>query len=165
MHKELDDLDLLGLVEVFDDLEGRRTPVGWTPDDAVLKAAVERRILEIIAAEPDEEMRQTSARLRCDVEVNLRSQEEMVPARLRSVGVGGGVVESAASWPIGTHVHVQIRSAASEERGLHVRGMIAWHEEGPIPGLGVSFAEQPSPAHERRLQRFVREVLRQRVSA
>jgi len=164
MHEELDELDLAALVERLDDLEGRRTPVGWTPDDAVIKAAIERRILELVAAPHDEERRLATRGLPCNLEVNLRSKDEVVEARLRTITVGGVLVETDAKLPLGTHVHVQI-SGGADEHGLHVRAKVTWQDSGRVVGLGVSFDEQPSPAHERRLQRFVREILRYRVEA
>lgn len=164
MHEELDGLDLAALVERLDDLEGRRTPIGWTPDDAVIKAALERRVLELVAAAHEESRRLAAPSLPCDLAVNLRTKDESVEARLRAISVGGVLLETDVALPVGTHVHVQI-SGRSEEHGLHVRGQVAWQQLEPTAGLGVSFSEQPSPAHERRLQRFVREILRHRVEA
>ncbi len=162
MHEELDELDLAALVERLDDLEGRRTPVGWTPDDAVIKAALERRVLELVAGAHEASRRLASRSLPCDLAVNLRTKEDSSEARLRMIAVGGVLLATEMELPVGTHVHVQI-SGRSEEHGLHVRGQVAWQESEPVAGLGISFAEQPSPAHERRLQRFVREILRHRV--
>lgn len=162
MHEELDGLDLAALVERLDDLEGRRTPVGWTPDDAVIKAALERRILELVAAPYDAERRRAAGELACNLAVHLRTKDEGTSGRVRRIGAGGALIETGAELPVGTHVHVQIRGR-SEEHGLHVRAKVAWREDDPLRGLGVSFDDQPSPAHERRLQRFVGEVFRHRV--
>ena len=36
---DVETLDLAQLVDLLDDLEGKRTPVGWKPDDAVRTCA------------------------------------------------------------------------------------------------------------------------------
>ena len=53
-----------------------------------------------------------------------------------------------------------IRQDASDEHGLRARGVIASVDKGLVI---VSVAEQPSDAHERRLQRFLLELVRHRI--
>jgi hypothetical protein len=55
---------------------------------------------------------------------------------------------------------MQIRQDASDEHGLRARGIVASAEKGTVV---VSVAEQPSEAHERRLQRFLLELVRHRI--
>lgn len=163
MHPEFERLDLPDLVEKLEDLEGRRTPVGWSPDDAVEKVAVERRILSIIGASASGDERRQEMRLPCELTVKLRSKEKSVKAGVRDMGLGGVFIETDVSFAIGTHVDVEVRGRSTDEYGLRVRGRIAWIADGERVGVGVSFTEQPSAAHERRLRRFVIELLRHRV--
>ncbi len=163
MREDLDECGLEELVEYLDDLAGRRTPVGWTPDDAVAKTKVERRILEMVRTTVPEEARSEATQLACDVAVELRTKDDSYPARVVSIGEGGVFLATDADLPMTTHVHVLMQGGAGDERGVHVRGQIGWRGDAPR-GLGVGFAEQPSEAHERRLHRFVLEVLRHRDS-
>lgn len=160
MHTELDAMPLPDLVEMLHDLEGRRTPVGWTPDDAVQKAAIERRIIEVVAASPDGDGDSDVQRLTTDLTIKLRSKEQSVKAGVKHVGTGGVFVSCGGDWIVGTHVELQVRGSGSEEHGLRVRGKI--HRISG-DGVYVSFDEQPSDAHERRLRRFILELMRHRV--
>jgi len=163
MHPELDQLELNDLVDKLEDLEGRRTPVGWSPDDAVEKVAIERRILSIIGADASGEERRQDLRLPCELTVKLRSKEKSVKAGVRDLGLGGVFIETEVSFAIGTHVDVEVRGRTTDEYGLRVRGKIAWVADGDRVGVGVCFTDQPSAAHERRLRRFVLELLRHRI--
>ena len=54
---------------------------------------------------------------------------------------------------------MQVRQDASDELGLRVRGII---REIQGDRLRISVAEQPSEGHERRLRRFIVELIRHR---
>ena len=161
MEAELDGLELAALVDYLDDLAGRRTPVGWTPDDAVVKAKVERRIVELVRSAVADDERGEASQLPVDVVARLRWNDGDAAAKITSIGEGGVFLVTDAKLPVTTHVHVQLKSGGTDARGLHVRGQIMWPGPG---GLGVAFTEQPSEAHERRLSRFVMEILRSRQS-
>ncbi len=161
MDADLDGLELAALVDYLDDLAGRRTPVGWTPDDAVVKAKVERRIVEMVRAAVGDDERGEAAQLPCDVVARLRWNDGDAAAQITSIGEGGAFLATKAELPMTTHVHVQLESGGTDARGVHVRGQIMWPGPG---GLGVAFTDQPSEAHERRLNRFVMEMLRARQS-
>ena len=158
---DVETLNFGQLIELLDDLAERRTPVGWTPDDAVIKSSVERRIIELVMSAPDEERRRTE-RVPCNMPIALRAKDRSIQANVVSLGAGGAFVQCDSDLPIGTHVHLQVETA-SQERGLRARGQIAWRESEPMSGVGVSFADQPSAPHERRLRRFVLETLRHRT--
>jgi hypothetical protein len=159
MDVDLDGLGLAALVDYLDDLAGRRTPVGWTPDDAVKKSKVERRIVEMVREALGDDERGEATQLPCDVAARLRWSDDDAAATITSIGEGGAFLSTDADLPLTTHVHVQLKSGGTDARGLHVRGQIMWLAPG---GLGVAFTEQPSEAHERRLHRFVMEILRSR---
>ena len=161
MQPEIDGIPLPDLVELLHDLEGRRTPVGWTPDDAVQKATIERRIIEVVAASPNDDAESDDTRLSTDLTVKLRSKEQSVKGDVTHVGSGGVFVSAGGDWVVGTHVELQVRGSGSDEHGLRVRGRI--HRIVAGEGVCVSFDEQPSDAHERRLRRFILELMRHRV--
>lgn len=165
MHPEIEQLDLPTLVDNLEDLEQRRTPVGWTPDDAVLKAAVERRIMELVASPPTDGERRDLLRIPCVISVKLRCKDWSVRANTRDLGIGGVFVETRRQLPIGTTVDIEIRGG-SDEHGLRVRGTVAWLIDGDSEhsGVGVSFNTQYNDRNERRLRRFVLELLRHRAT-
>jgi len=156
MHAEFESMSLPELADRLEDLDGRRTPVGWTPEDGAERASVERCILSLVAADDAG----GAAVLRCDMAIHLRSKEFVGRAIVRSLGPGGAWVETPDPWIPRTHVELIVRAKESEEHGLRVRGVIAQVERGRVR---VSLAEQPSEAHERRLRRFVLDVIRHRL--
>lgn len=155
-HGAIEALSLPELVERLEDLDGRRTPVGWTPEDAVIRAAVERRILEMVRTQPGDEPR-ASDRISCVLAVRIRTRRHAFDGTVCDIGLGGAFVATAADLPIGTHVYLE----SEDDAGLRVRGQVAWHEDA---GLGISFSDQPTDAHERRLRRFIVELLRHHAS-
>ncbi len=154
-HAEIENMTLPQLAERLEDLDGRRTPVGWVPEDAVERATVERCILALVAADETHGAKPMA----CNMEVKLRSKEQLVNARVTGIGEGGIRIEAPSKWVVGTHVEMQVKAGESDELGLRVRGIIR-----EIHGnqLRISVAEQPSEGHERRLRRFVVELIRHR---
>jgi Tfp pilus assembly protein PilZ len=155
-HGAIDALSLPELVERLEDLEGRRTPVGWSPEDAVIRAAVERRILEVVRSERAQDGRD-GERIACVLGVRIRTKRHAFDGTVCDLGLGGAFVATAAEFPVGTHVYLE----SDEDAGVRVRGQVAWLDDA---GLGISFSDQPSDAHERRLRRFVVELLRHHAS-
>ena len=156
MHGNLEEMALPELADRLEDLDGRRTPVGWTPDDAVERASIERCILALVSAAAP-----TGARaLACRLEIKLRSKEQTVPAEVREVRAGGVFVKTKGEFVVGTHVDMHFQQHETEDRGQRARGVITSVDSG---GLMISVTEQPSEAHERRLRRFVLELIRHRV--
>ncbi|MCB9561871.1 MAG: PilZ domain-containing protein [Kofleriaceae bacterium] len=137
-------------------MDDRRTPVGWTPDDAVERATIQRVIVAMISAEP----REGAAALPCGVPIQLRSKEQTREARIREVRPGGLLVETDHTWVVGTHVDMHLRGEGWDDHGIRARGVISRVDAGTVL---VSVAAQPSDAHERRLTRFLDELLRHRA--
>jgi len=159
-------LEKMGLHELIDrleDLEGRRTPIGWSPDDTVERVAIERRIMELVGDPAPDADRRQGMRLSCILQVKLRTKEQSVRGRVTDIGHGGVFVATDAELEVGTSVELEVRSEGSDEHGLRVRGQIAWRHQGDERGVGISFTERPTAAHERRLRRFVLELLRHRI--
>ena len=154
MHADIETMTLPELADRLEDLDGRRTPVGWTPEDAQERATVERCILSMISGEGRD-----GDVLRSPLEILLRNKEKTVRAAVREFGAGGIRVDVEGEWIPGTHVEMIVRDAR-DEHGLRVRGVIREAQRGVVR---ISVAEQPSEAHERRLRRFVLELIRHRV--
>ncbi len=154
-HAEYEKMTLPQLADRLEDLDGRRTPVGWVPEDAVERSTVERCILALVAAEDAD----AGKPMACNLEVKLRSKEQLVTARVIGIGSGGIRIEAPSKWVVGTHIEMQVKAGESDELGLRVRGVI---REIHGARLRISVAEQPSEGHERRLRRFVVELLRHR---
>jgi hypothetical protein len=153
-HATIEKMTLPQLADRLEDLDGRRTPVGWVPEDAVERATVERCIMALVATEDGQ-----GKPMPCNLEVRLRSKEQGVEARVIGIGAGGVRLEGPGTWIVGTHVEIQVKAAGSDEQDLRVRGIL---REIHGTRLRVSVAEQPSEGHERRLRRFVVELLRHR---
>ena len=134
----------------------RKASTSGRPSMRARSASVERCILGLIARSADGD----SSRLECDLEITLRSKEFAGRACVRSLGPGGAWVDTPDAWIRGTHVEMIVRSDDTEEHGLRVRGIVEQTERGRVR---VSLAEQPSEAHERRLRRFVLDVIRHRL--
>jgi len=160
---DVGEMGLNELIDRLEDLEGRRTPIGWSPDDAVERVAIERRIMELVGDNPPDSERRRAMRLSCELSVKLRTKEHSARAKVTDIGVGGVFVATDVELPVGTVVELEVRGNDSDEHGLRVRGEVAWRNPGPAGGVGVSFTERPTAAHERRLRRFVLELLRHRV--
>ncbi len=165
IHGELEGLGLPELVERLADLEQRRKPVGWSQTEAVERVAIERRIMSLVGSPPpDGEERRRSLRVACDMTVNLRSKKHTVRGQVDDIGAGGVFVRTLGDFPVGTEVEMEVVGADAEELGVRVRGQVAWRSTKHRVGVGVSFRNRPTAAHERQLRRFVIELLRHRVS-
>jgi hypothetical protein len=155
MHGDIETMTLPELADRLEDLDGKRTPVGWTPEDAQERATVERCILAMISEDGGK-----GEVLRSPLDILLRNKEKTVRAVVRDFGAGGVRVDVEGEWIPGTHVEMIVRGDGTDEHGLRVRGVVRRHERGVAH---VSVSEQPSEAHERRLRRFVLELIRHRV--
>ncbi len=156
MQIELNSLSLPELADRLEAMDDRRTPVGWSPDDAVVRASIERVIVDLITAVPVD----GAPALTCDVAIAVRSKEQTVDARIREIRTGGIYVATDARWVRGTHVEMHVQGSGFDDHNVRARGVITRVDDGAIL---ISVAEQPSEAHERRLRRFLMELLRHRA--
>jgi Tfp pilus assembly protein PilZ len=164
MHPELDKLELPELVDRLDDMEGRRTPVGWKPEDAVMRSAIERRILQLVSSEPPADERRDDLRLPCELAVKVRTKKTSIRAQTKDLGVGGVFVQTAQALGVGTPVEIEVRGHGTDEYGLKVRGHVSWiAQKDGDDGVGVSFSHDANERNERRLRRFIIELLRHRL--
>ena len=154
-HAHLQQLSLPELADRLEDLDHRRTPVGWSPDDAVERASIMRCILEMVSSTGSD-----AGGMPCELEIKLRNKEQILAASVREVRPGGLIVLVDGDWVKGTHVEMQVVGVVEDEHGLRARGIVAKVDRGEVL---VSVAEQPSEAHERRLRRFLLELVRHRI--
>jgi hypothetical protein len=157
MHGDYDQMTLPQLADHLEDLDGRRTPVGWSPEDAGERATLERLILDLVSKETPPDSSET---IRCDLEIKMRSKEQSQRGVVRGLAHGGILIEVDGSWVVGTHVEMQVLQSAADEHGLRARGIVT-RIDGRVAKVSVS--EQPSEGHERRLRRFVLELIRHRI--
>jgi len=163
MYEELDGLTLAELVARLDELEKGRPPDGWELHEAALASEIERRANKLVTSHAPEQERRQFLRVACELPVELRSRTHSVMATARDLGTGGVFVETPEAFEVGDEVHVTIKSPEFGDRGVRVRGEIAWRDTSERAGVGVSFKNRPTAAHERRLRRFIIELLRHRV--
>lgn len=154
------------LVDELEDLETRRTGSGGFADpvDAAPRQQVERRLIELIAADIPRDERRRHVRVPCDLAVQVRRDKDASPGHVVDVGAGGVLVETALPAQVGDTLEVELeRRAGTLEHGLRVRGRVAWSADGRARQVGVAFTAKDDAA-ERRLRRFVIELLRKRVA-
>jgi hypothetical protein len=156
MQTELDSLSLPELADRLEAMDDRRTPVGWSPEDAVERASIERVIVDLISAAPVP----GAPALTSDVAIHIRSKEQTIEARIREIRTGGIYVDTDAKWVRNTHVDMHIRGSGFDDHNVRARGVITKVDDGAVL---VSVSEQPSESHERRLRRFLMELLRHRA--
>ncbi len=130
------------------------------------RARVERRLMELLGADLPTEERRTGVRVVTNLPVRLRIGGNASPGRVADVGAGGAFVETALSGTVGDTVEVEVERA----KGLadpwvppaRARGLAVGAQGRRRGGLGIAFAAT-SEADERRLRRFVLDVLREHV--
>jgi len=154
-HAHLHEMSLPELADRLEDLDHRRTPVGWSPDDAVERASILRTIREMVSSDKG-----GADGLPCELQIMLRNKEQELAATVREVRPGGVVIKVDGEWIPRTHVEMRVASPVADEPGLRARGIVTAVAKGEVV---VSVTEQPSEAHERRLARFLLELVRHRV--
>lgn len=156
------------LVDELEDIETRRSGSGGygSAEDAARRVQIERRLMELMVTELPKDERRKFVRLPCDLWVKLRAGDQEKPGMVVDVGAGGVFIETGLQRHTGDPIEVEIeRRPGTMEHGLKVRGKVAWAAETRKTGragLGVAFASSDE-AGERRLRRFVIELLRKRL--
>jgi uncharacterized protein (TIGR02266 family) len=130
-----------------------------------VRAAIERRIMQMVASPPPPVERRERLRVRCELSVKLVTKEKSIRASTRDIGAGGVFIDTAHLLEVGAPVTLELRSSAADEHGLRVHGRVAWVAAGGEDGrgLGIAFSHLDNDAHERRVRRFVIAALRHRV--
>jgi len=159
--------EFVRLVEELADLEQERTGSGGLSGmRAARRAQVERRLMELLGTDIPEADRRVAARVGTNLTVRVKLGDSASPGRVADVGVGGAYIETQLGAELGAPVEVEIeRLKGSLAHGFHLRGQVAW-QASPVGrkrgGIGIAFAAR-TEADERRLRRFVLDVLREHM--
>ncbi len=161
--------EFVRLVDELGDLEQERTGSGGlSGGSAARRARVERRIMELLGAAIPAEERRAGVRVVTNVPVKVKIGLATSPGKVADVGAGGAFVETSLPGLIGDIVDVEVERARGSmipSHGFHLRGHVAWlapADKRRPSGLGVAFTATTEP-DERRLRRFVLDLLREHV--
>jgi hypothetical protein len=148
------------LADELEDLYGQHTMGGgYLPEVAARKQHIERILMDALGAQVTEDQRRTHRRVVCELNVVLRHGTTQGNGVVRDLGIGGVYVETAMATGTGGRVEIEVaRKPGVFEHGLKVRGVVAWTSGR---GFGAMFSPTDEGS-ERRLRRFVLELLRRR---
>ena len=159
--------EFVRLVDELGDLEQERTgSAGLSGNSAARRTRVERRLMELLGADVPAAERRVGIRVVTSMVVRVKLGDAQAGGRVADVGAGGAYVETELRGNVGDVVDVEIeRIKGTLAHGFHLRGQIAWlgaPEGKRRGGVGICFGA-PTEADERRLRRFVLDVLREHV--
>jgi hypothetical protein len=159
--------EFVKLVDELGDLEQERTGSGGLSGaSAGRRARVERRLMQLLGAAVPATERRAQVRVVTNMSVRVKIGDNSVAGRVADVGAGGAYVETELTGAVGDPIDVEIeRVKGTLTHGFHLRGQVAWAaapEGKRRRGLGVAFASA-TEADERRLRRFVLDVLKEHV--
>jgi Tfp pilus assembly protein PilZ len=168
MHASHTDLDGLGLNELIArlrDVNTTRTPLGWPTEQAVTKAAIERRIVQLVTRREPAPVDDASQQLSCELPFKVRSANRpSVKADRVTLQPGGMFVETDAPIEVGEPVEIEI--ATDGVFRLRSRGNVGYRahgKPGKPAGIGIGFTTVVGESAERRLERLVLELIRNRA--
>jgi Tfp pilus assembly protein PilZ len=156
--------EFVRLVDELGDLEQERTGSnGLSGASAARRTRVERRLMQLLGSEVPVAERRAGVRVVTNMVVRVKVADRSANGRVADVGAGGVYVETELRGSVGDTVDVEIeRIKGTLQNGFHLRGQVAWTapaEGKRRAGLGVCFGAG-SEADERRLRRFMFDVLR-----
>ncbi len=159
--------EFVRLVDELGDLEQERTGSnGLSGASAGRRARVERRLMELLGSQVPASERRAGVRVVTSMVVRVKIADKSASGRVADVGAGGAYVETELRGNLGDAIDVEVeRIKGTLSHGFHLRGQVAWtaSPEGKRRGgLGVAFGAA-TEADERRLRRFVLDVLREHV--
>jgi hypothetical protein len=159
--------EFVRLVDELGDLEVERTGSnGLSGQSAARRARVERRLMELLGTDVPANERRVGVRVVTNMIVRVKLGDRNLPGRVADVGAGGAYVETEMPGTVGDIVDIEVeRVPGTLSHGFHLRGQVAWTsgaEGRRRAGLGISFAA-PTEADERRLRRFVLDILKEHV--
>ncbi|HEU5058760.1 MAG TPA: PilZ domain-containing protein [Kofleriaceae bacterium] len=169
MDKANTDLSALSLPELASrlrDVDTMRTPLGWPTESAVTKSSIERRIIEIVTADPgDGRAGDAGQRIHCDLELKVRSADRpSVKSSDLDLRPGALFVSVDAPFTVGEPVELEVET--ENHYRLRVRGNVGWVAErskAHPAGVAITFQAVAGDAAERRLHRLILELVRNRV--
>jgi hypothetical protein len=156
LHAVLDELDLGQLADRWIDVESTRTPVGWSPENAVVRATIERRFTEMVCTAGGGE----SINVALDARLKV---DDHKPVEGRITRFGGIGVFFATSKQIEAGATVDLEVRRGDDQRLRVRGAVIEGNSSKLaePGVRLKLAAA-NPAEERRVHRLLHELLRHR---
>jgi hypothetical protein len=148
------------LADELEDLYGQHTMGGgYVPEVAARKQHIERILMDALGAQVSEDQRRAHRRVACELNVVIRHGTSQGSGVVRDLGMGGVYLETAMAMGVAGLVEVEVaRKPGVLEHGLKVRGVVAWVSER---GFGAAFSPTDEGS-ERRLRRFLLELLRRR---
>jgi hypothetical protein len=157
--------ELAGLLR---DLHTLRTPIGWPTESAVTKSSVERRIFDLVARQPSPLGHDEAGdRIGCELAVKLRrSGKPSVTAPGAELRVGGLFLSPVGNPPLEIGERVELEVMTETRFRLRAHGTVDWLAhggEGRPAGAGIGFQSMVGEAAERRIERLIQELLRNRV--
>ena len=158
--------ELRVLVEELEDIEQRASGSGGfgSTKDAARRQQIELRLIRLVAADAPVDERRAFVRLPRNLPVQVRAGSGASPGVAADIGMGGIFIATLLRSRLGAPVEVAIaRRPCAMEHSLRLRGTVALtaeRREGRA-GLCVVFAAGDEPT-ERRVRRFVLELLRRR---
>jgi hypothetical protein len=164
-HSELDLLNLTELTSRLRDVHTHRTPLGWPTDDAVTKSAIERRIVDLVTRRDPQPVDDPAHRITCELDVKLSTANRpAIRARKITVLPGSLFIETDDQIALGEPVEVEISMEGSHRlRGRGVIGYQAHGKSGRNAGLGIGFTTVVGESNERRLERLILELIKNRL--
>ena len=161
--------EFVRLVDELSDLEHEATrPGGLGADTKARRIAVERRLMHLLGADLAADERRGGVRVVTELIVKVRVGTTAAPGRLADLGAGGGFVETGLTATIGDNVELTLtRAHGTLPQGFQLRGGVAWRAAADgrrLAGLGIAFTIK-NREDERRLRRFVLDVLREHPCA
>lgn len=162
-HSLVDVLDLPELVAQLERFEQKQSEEGTLARrDAVVRAAVERRILELVCAPSRDSESSDGARVPCDLDLAVVTTAGTSSATAVALGSGGVFLLVEKQLPVGERVELHA-PANTTEHPLRVWGRVGWHEQGERVGVGVEFSALENDSDRRRLWRLIVRILHTRA--
>jgi Tfp pilus assembly protein PilZ len=159
-------LSLIELVARLRDVHTLRTPLGWPTEQAVTKSHVERRIMNLVTRAEPIPVEDPAQRRTCELRVKLRvANRPSLSAQRVTLQVGGLFVETDQVIDVGEPVEVEVPADDGSVR-MRARGKVGFRahgKPGQPAGVCVSFTSVVGDSAERRLERMVLELLRNRL--
>jgi hypothetical protein len=164
-HPELDGLTLAELVGRLRDVHTTRTPLGWPTEQAVTKSSVERRIVELVTRREPAPVTDPGQRLVCEIDLKLRSANRpSLKVNRVTLQIGGLFVETPRP-EISPGEPVELELRAENDYRMRIRGNVGFLSHAEPTGIGIGFTTVVGDAAERRLERMVLELVKNRAMA
>jgi hypothetical protein len=157
LRATLASLDALQLADRWIDVESTRTPVGWSPQNAIIRSTIERRFTEMLCSAAGSEA------IKVDVEARLKVEDKKpVEGKITRFGGIGLFFATTKQIDAGTTVDLEVKRG--DDQRMRVRGEVIEGNSNALPEPGIRIRLQSgNEADERRVHRLLAELLRHRA--